>query len=491
MSADGDLRVGIDMGTQGIRVVVVDDDGHTCGRGAEPLTSRRDGVRHEQDADEWWTAVAAACRQALAGLDATRVAGLAVDGTSGTVLLTDRTGAAVTPALMYDDGRAVDEAVTVNEAGRQVWARLGYQSMQRSWGLPKLAWLLRGAATPGDVQLAHQPDFVTRRLIGRPVPTDASHALKTGYDTINECWPLDVFDALGIPESVLVPVVRSGTVLGTVCAAASEVTSLAAGTPVMAGMTDGCASQLAAGAREVGAWNCVLGTTLVLKGVSEELVLDPLGVLYSHRGPGDTWLPGGASSSGAGVVSERFGGHDLDALTRQIARGAPRAVAYPLVSNGGERFPFRAPDAERFVIGDVASDAELLHAFMLGLASVERLCFDYLDLMGLPHDGRITFTGGGARNDYWTQLRADMLGRQVSLPENADGAYGMAVLAASAGPDSGARAARMVRMRATFTPDVARHRDALDWYMRIVTEFDDRRWLQPGLAAHAKERASS
>jgi len=50
-------------------------------------------------------------------------------------------------------------------------------------------------------------------------------------------------------------------------------------------MTDGCAAQIAAGALEVGSWNSVLGTTLVLKGVTRELIRDPAGVMYSHRSP--------------------------------------------------------------------------------------------------------------------------------------------------------------------------------------------------------------
>ncbi|KPC84256.1 carbohydrate kinase, partial [Streptomyces sp. NRRL WC-3753] len=114
-----------------------------------------------------------------------------------------------------------------------------------------------------------------------------------------------------------------GTVLGTVCAAAAEATGLPEGTAIAAGMTDGCAAQIGAGALTPGAWNSVLGTTLVLKGVSPHLIRDPHGVVYCHRGPDGTWLPGGASSSGAGVLARHFtpeNGDDLDALTAQAVR---------------------------------------------------------------------------------------------------------------------------------------------------------------------------
>src|SRR5690606_23123325 len=200
-----------------------------------------------------------ACRAALADLDPARVGGVAVDATSGTILLADVTGTPRTAGLMYDDARAAAEASLVNEAGADVWAELGYRRMQPSWALPKLVWLLRHHPDlAADAVLFHQSDFVTRRLVGEPVATDASHALKTGYHLRAEHWPTEVLDRLDVPPQLLPDVVRPGAELGPVCADAAEQTGLPAGTPVIAGMTDGCAAQLGAGALEVGAWNSVL-----------------------------------------------------------------------------------------------------------------------------------------------------------------------------------------------------------------------------------------
>ena len=141
--------------------------------------------------------------------------------------------------------------------------------------------------------------------------------------------------ARGSPRALLPEVVRSGSRLGEVCAEAAAETGIPAGTPVIAGMTDGCAAQLAAGALREGDWNSVLGTTLVLKGYSSAIVRDPAGVLYCHRAPDGGWLPGGASSTGAGVLSARFAGRDLDELGRRAQAFEDTAVlAYPLVSRG-------------------------------------------------------------------------------------------------------------------------------------------------------------
>ncbi|MGH3412436.1 MAG: FGGY-family carbohydrate kinase [Marmoricola sp.] len=483
--------IGIDLGTQSIRVLAADENGRVTAAGSAPLHGKRDGVRHEQDPEEWWSAVGAASRQALASVDTSGVRAVAVDATSGTILLADDQLRPRTPALMYDDARAQTEAVTVNDAGGHVWAELGYARMQPSWALPKLLWLLRHRPDLGAeprIRMLHQADLITGRLAGATVPSDASHALKSGYHLIEERWPTDLLDSLSVPVGILPDVVRPGTTLGMVCDEAAAHTLLPAGTPVVAGMTDGCAAQLAAGALAVGSWNSVLGTTLVLKGVSDHIIRDPHGVVYCHRGTDGTWLPGGASSAGAQIVSQRFRGADLDHLTAQAARLPYGPIAYPIVTPG-ERFPFLAPSMEPFVLGDVADDAEMFAAVMLGLACVERLCFDMLAELAAPVDGHVCFTGGGTRNRYWCQLRADLLDRQVILPEHAEPALGMAVLAATTDGTSIRQAAdRMVRPDTQLSPRRREQPALFDRYGTFVDQIAERGWLSPEVADVAHRR---
>jgi len=486
---EGNVWLGFDLGTQSVRAVAVSETGAVLGQSSQPLTSRRDGPRHEQDPEEWWRATGSACRGALADLRSRRIAALAVDGTSGTILLTNSSGDALTSALMYDDLRARQEAHKVSEAGGAIWTALGYH-MQPSWALPKLLWLLHehGGLASG-ARLAHQVDFINRRLAGREVPTDSSNALKTGYDLINESWPYDVLEALGVPERIMPEVVRPGTQIGTVCADAAAATAIPAGTPIIAGMTDGCAAQIGAGALDVGSWNVVLGTTLVLKGVTSQLLHDPAGALYSHRSPDGYWLPGGASNTGAGILANRFSGWDLDLLGSQAAERDPvDIIAYPLAVRG-ERFPFVAPTAEGFVLGNASNDIALYTALLQGVSFIERLCFDYLDMLGAPVGGSIGLTGGGACNHYWCQLRADVLARPLQLPENGEPAFGMAVLAASKGSSVRETAKRMVHIREVIEPRAGRAARLRELYLRLVEELARRGWLHPEMLRHAKRRA--
>lgn len=483
--------VGIDIGTQSVRALAVARDGVVLGSGAQPLSSHRDGNRHEQDPEQWWTAAADACRQATAGLPPQAVRGVAVDATSGSVLLIDDAGRALTPALMYDDGRASTVLDVVNDTGADVWATLGYGRMQPSWALPKLIWLIR--AYPGIVRgarLAHQSDFVNRRLVGHDVASDLSNALKTGADLIKQTWPQDVLDRLGVPPHLMPGLTLSGTQLGTVSGPAAAATGLPVGTPVISGMTDGCAAQIGAGALREGDWNSVLGTTLILKGVTPHLLHDPSAAVYSHRAPDGDWLPGGASSTGAGIIARDYAGQDLPDLNRRAVRHEPSSVlAYPLAGRG-ERFPFVAPRAEAFLLGRPESSADRYAAVLQGVAYIERLCIDYLDHLGASVDGSWVITGGATRNTYWNQVRADVLGRPVSLPENAEPALGMAVLAASIGRKVRDVAAEMVRIREIVEPRADTSQRYNDPYLRFVDELEGRGWLAPASAAHARERTT-
>ena len=490
----GDLWLGLDVGTQSVRALVASDRGEICSAAARPLTGRRAAERHEQDPEAWWDALAGACREALAAVPRGRLGGTALCATSGTVLLADAAGEPLTAGLMYDDARARPQLARLERAvGPRLEAVLGAR-VQVSWALPKLLWLLEHghAALPG-ARLAHQPDVLVRRLVGHEVAADASHALKTGYDVARGGWPRDELDELGVPPDVLPEVVRPGTRLGTVCAEAEAETGIPAGTPVVAGMTDGCAAQLAAGAVEVGSWNSVLGTTLVLKGVTRAPLHDPAGAVYAHRSPDGDWWPGGASSVGAGVLSARFPGRDLASLDALAARHEPAgAVAYPLAGQG-ERFPFAAPEARGFVLGEPDGETDRYAALLQGVAFVERLCFDLLEGLGAPVEGPVTLTGGAARSGYWCQLRADVLRRPVRLLASAEPALGMAFLAAAAVQERPvAEVAReRVRVREELEPRPGAPERFRAPYLRLVGELEGRGWLPPALAAQAREAAAA
>ena len=479
------LWVGIDLGTQSVRVQALDDRGVVVRAAAEPLTSTRVGDRHEQDPERWWTATRSALRQVTTAIgDSSRIRALAVSGTSGTIVALDAsTGRPTGAAVMYDDRRGSGFLDRVQERGAAIWDRLGYR-MQASWALPGMLALHADGGLPDGSVFAHQPDVITSRLAGRLLPSDLSSALKSGADLDAVEWPGDVLGELGLDPGLLNRVSMSGSLIGTVGAVGAETTGLPVDCAIIAGMTDGCAAQIAAGALARGSWNSVLGTTLVIKGSVDQRLPDPSGAVYAHRAPfGGGWFPGGASSTGAGALSQHLPGRDLDRLGDALGDDLP-PIAYPLVGRG-ERFPFVSGAAEAILPS--GPDEVVFAEIVYGVAAVERLSYDLLADIGYPIRGPILLTGGGARSDAWNRVRADMLGRSVGLSVHQEGAAGMAVLAAAghavACDDSLAStalddaAARMTGVRLTIDPRPAGHERLTDYYRALVGDLHDRGWL--------------
>ena len=488
MRADGSgapLTIGIDLGTQSVRVVLMEEDGTLAGSGIAPLTSvRADDIRHEQDPEVWWDAIGEAARKVMRGRGDREIDGLAICSTSGTILLTDANGSPLTPALMYNDGRASEETRLAQEAGEEIWSALGYQ-MRSSFALPKLLWLLRSGIGKGAARMMHSADFVASRLAGEAVATDWSHALKTGYDLVNERWPQEILERLEVPVEILPSVVRPGTQIGEVEQSATEHTGIPVGTPIRAGMTDSCAAQIAAGALEENRWNSVLGTTLALKGVTRKLLHDPSGVVYCHRHPDEGWLPGGASSTGAGIISVMFPDGDLEGLDEKAERRGPStAVFYPLASKG-ERFPFAQPDARGFWVEKPEDDTDCFRAVLEGVAFVERLCFAYLGSLGASVAGPISATGGGAKSRFWSQLRADVLAVPVVVPHLSEASEGMAILARAGEGPVAETASSMSQVKWRFEPG-DQNGDLAENFERLTSAFVERGYISEELARRAR-----
>lgn len=349
---------------------------------------------------------------------------------------------------------------------------------QASWGLAKALWLLERHDVPAGAKLTHQADVVHARLVGARVPTDWSNALKSGVDLTTGDWPYETLAAFGLPAERLPEVVAPGTVVGVVGRPAAELTGIPEGTPVVAGLTDGCAAQVASGALRPGLWNFTLGTTLVLKGTTPEPLVDPTGAVYSHRGPDGSWWPGGASSAGAGVLSRDFADRDLAALDRAAAGREPApCLVYPLVGDG-ERFPFVRHDAEAFLVGEPRDEVDRYAAILQGVGFVERLCLEHVRGLGAPVENPVSLTGGATASAYWNQLQADILGRPVVVPATADSAFGMAVLAASTTYGSlQDSAAALVRAGVRLEPRDEVHARMSEAYERWRAELMHRGWL--------------
>lgn len=468
-TASTDYVIGIDMGTQGVRGAAVDSKGTVIARAAVPLPSKTlrttsDGA-FEQDAEEWWHTTCIMLSQiaqqlALAGVAPDAVKVLCIAGTSGTFVPLDSSHHPLRPALMYSDGRALIEVPRCNSVLSHLTAKLGYH-FNTSFTLPKLLWLYEHEPETWvhTALIAHQADYIVGRLTGIWGVSDYTNALKIGYDLLAERYPPEIAGELGISLEHLPRVVPPGTPIGSLIPSVASALRLSPQVLVVAGLTDGCASQFAAGVTEPGQWVSSLGTTLTIKGVSAELVKDPQGRIYCHRHPERGWLPGGASNTGGEALAQHFSDADLAAYDMRAAALVPTSLlAYPLVRRG-ERFPFIAPDAEGFIVGN--SDRAQLHpdliyiAFLEGVALLERLAYEVITDLGAPVVGPIHTVGGASRSQLWLHIRASVCNRPFIVPEVADPAMGAAVLATAGHlhPDLRSATQAMVHSSNEITPE--------------------------------------
>ncbi len=480
---------GIDVGTQGVRMIVADDAGNIMARAERifPLaaaTRSQVAGHREQDPGEWWNSVKICVGDVLAairmkGYTAADVVALSVSSTSGTVSAVTEQGELRTPAIMYNDARADAEAVMCNHVLGDLASRMGYR-FSTSFGLPKMVWLSRHGKDLRGCRYVHAADFIVGKLTGRYDVTDEANALKSGYDLVRKEWPPALERELGLDIAQLPKVVPSGTLIDYVSHSVARELGLSARTFVIAGMTDGVASQIAAGAVKLGDWNSTLGTTLVIKGVTEELVVDSKQRLYSHRHPMGWWILGGASNTGGEAIERRFGRSQLVKLDEQVPTVAPSGIVlYPL-ERTGERFPFMASRAERFQLGTPANEVEDYAAHLEGVAYVERLSYDVIRELGVATSDVILASGGGAKSRVWLQIRADVLQRTFVPALRVDGAMGSAINAASASVfgDLLEAVSHMVSYGAPVEPRIETAGRYDELYGRFVGELEGRGYVR-------------
>lgn len=481
------IYCGIDVGTQGARCVLCTGGGEIVGR--EEASYRGDGRDRlpegwfEQSPRDWLRAVRTAVRGAVEQMQGGKAEGqivsVGVTSTSGTLCALDAAGDPVRPAIMYSDNRSAAESGEVNEKGAELAGKLGYR-FKPSFALPKILWVLRHEPERFErtAVFCSATDVVIGWLTGEFERTDQSNALKFGYDLVDGEWPSFISHDLGIPSEKLPVVQNTGDSVGCVSAEVGDELGLPAEVPVAAGLTDGCAALISSGAVDPGEFNTTIGTTLVIKGVSRDLLRDAEGRIYCHKHPDGWWLPGGASNSGAECIAREFRDRERDRLTRRVLETAPTdLVSYPLVGTG-ERFPFSTSSAEAFLLGTPANRADLFVGYLEGIACLERMAYEVLDDLGAEVGEIIFSSGGGARNDGWLQIRADMLGRAVHRPRTTGAAMGAAVVGACVtGRGLSQAAGSMVTIDRRVFPRPAFREVYSEKYGKFVTECQRRGYL--------------
>ena len=410
---------GLDLGTSGCRITVIDKASSIK---YTQSIAYKENIK--QTPELWWDSVTTL----LMGLPPEikeDLVSIAVDGTSGSILLVDAKGNPTSSVLMYNDLRATEEAEKIKKV---LSSNNGGQGVSSS--LARLLWLLEHEPNAAHCHAVHQADYILGKLSNNYQVSDENNCLKLGYDVIERCWPKNSLKKLGIDLSLLPRVYPAGTSIAKMKEGQAKVFGFLKPIEIITGTTDSIAAFIATGADNVGEAVTSLGSTLVLKVVADKPIFSSKHGVYSHR-LNDLWLIGGASNSGSKVLLAYFTLEEIKEMTPQIDPERSTGLAYYPLLTVGERFPIADSKKKPILYPRPESDIDFFQGMLEGIANIEQLAYTKLQELGAPEVKSIRSVGGGASNKAWTQIRKYKLKRKMIEPKQTEAAYGSALLAKS------------------------------------------------------------
>lgn len=407
--------IGIDLGSSACKLIAIDQDSHI-------IISQRIIIEDnatEQNPEHQWQTVLKGLEQLIPHCSDYQLKAICVDATSGSVMLTNEQGRPITPILMYNDNRAIEQSLRIARIAPDNTGAQGPTS-----GLAKLCYFQQQTKTT-DYQLLHQADWINFKL-GAPLGiTDENNALKTAYDPVKRHWPGWLNQIIN--PKVLPSVVPAGKKIGRLSPALCQHFNIEEVPDIIAGTTDSIAGVLATGINKIGQAVTSLGSTLTIKLISDKPIFKAEQGLYSHR-LGQHWLIGGASNTGGAVLKHFFTSQELAELSQQIDIHQPTEDYYPLL-NAGERFPINDPTLQPRLTPRSKSDIAFCHSLLQSITNIELLAYQALQIAGASEVSSIDTVRGGASNSAWLAIRQHTLKIPISIPTYTEAAYGSARIA--------------------------------------------------------------
>lgn len=411
-----DFYLGIDFGTSGTRAIALDRRESIRASVARPQSR----LSHSS-LDRQWRNTLFEIVKAIPQAIRTDLRAIAIDGTSSTVLICDRRGRVLSEPLLYNDDRGRELSAEIEELLPNCEV---VQSATSS--LAKLLWWHHRGILPEEGYFLHQADWLAGLLHGQWGISDYHNTLKLGYDAANLRYP----DALQQQAffTLLPEVLPPGTPVGPIQPEIARALDIAPCCQICTGTTDSIAAFLASGASQAGEAVTSLGSTLVLKLLSQTRVEDRGAGVYSHR-LGSLWLAGGASNTGGAVLRHFFGDRELGDLSADINPDIPSPLHYYPLLKPGDRFPINDPHLFPVLEPRPDDPVAFLHGLLESMARIEALGYRRLHELGATPLQRVLTAGGGAKNLTWQQIRIRHLKVPITPSPQVEAARGAALLA--------------------------------------------------------------
>ena len=433
------MYLGIDLGTSGVKALLIDDRQKPVASGHGALeVSRPHPGWSEQDPARWL----AACERAVAELRAAHpkalaaVKGIGLSGQMHGATLLDNSDAVLRPCMLWNDVRSHRQAAALDADPR--FRELTGNIVFPGFTAPKIAWVRENEpeifARVAKVLLPK--DYLRLWLSGEHISEMSDAAGTSWLDVAGRRWSGALLAATGLDEGHMPALVEGTERAGVLRAEPAAKWGMKAGIPVAGGAGDNAASACGMGTVGEGHAFVSLGTSGVLFAANAAYLPNPASAVHTfcHALP-HTWHQMGVILSAADSLNWLAGitGREPDALAAGLgdALKAPSGLTFlPYLS--GERTPHNDATTRGVFagIGHESGRQALTQAVLEGVAFAFRDCFEALAAAGTRLE-RVTAIGGGSRSSYWLKAIATALGIAVDVPE--DGDFGAAFGAARLG----------------------------------------------------------
>ncbi|QUY46937.1 xylulokinase [Serratia plymuthica] len=421
------MYIGIDLGTSGVKIILLGEQGQLLASQSEPLPiSRPHPLWSEQAPQDWWHATDRAMLALGKQHSLQQVKAIGLSGQMhGATLLDDRQRV-LRPAILWNDGRSAAQCQALERAvpqSRQITGNL----MMPGFTAPKLLWVQQHEPHLfSQIDKVLLPKDYLRWCMTGEFAGDMSDAAGTGWLNVAlRDWSDEMLAACGLSRRHMPQLFEGNQITGQTHTELARRWGMPP-VPVVAGGGDNAAGAIGVGLYQAGQAMLSLGTSGVYFAVSDGFLSNPASAVHSfcHALP-DTWHLMSVTLSAASCldwVCKLTNVDSVATLLRNVEQAPPaEAPLWFLPYLSGERTPHNNPNAKGAFWGLTHQHGpnDLARAVLEGVGFALADGMDVLHASGLQPSS-ITLIGGGARSPFWRQMLADISGQRLEYRTGGD-----------------------------------------------------------------------
>ena len=484
----------LNMGMKSIRSIIFDEEGNKLASSSLPIVSLLTEETVTQDPAEWWSKACRVIQETVSDINNIPIDYLTVTSSSSCLICVDKHGNALLPCMMVSDKRAKAESDSIMKLSTfppvKNRTNLG---MDASLLLPKALWVKNHEEKiiEKTSKFLSPNDYLIMKFTGKHV-TDYMNAHKWHYDTEKKQYPFEILNELDISTDLLPEVVNPGTCVGTVSPMAATETGLTAKTKVVITTYDAICSFVGSGVLKDGEASDVSGTVTVFRAASQrKRTVNANKIQHLPYYEAGIHIVGGSNNLGGGLIEwvkqcyyqkEMLPYELMEKDAGEAALGASGVIFLPYLL--GERAPIWDSNARGVFFGleRMHTRKEMTRAVFESTGFIDLDMITAIEETGIQI-GTIRLSGGLARLNLISQIKADITGRQIEVlsefETTATGATMMAMYGQGVYASLEEAANQFVKVRMIIHPDQKNYEKYQELYSLYKETYNTLKCLFP------------